>query len=168
MTEDMQHKFYNKYDTSYYGVLYLKFKTTVDMAKILIEKIGKEETLKELEKYGESVAKRSVQNIVKKSPINNFEDFRNAFKGLLNSPLFETCLTYDIVEDTDKKFKMKVTECLWTKVFNDLQEPEIGYCSNCHSDFAMAEAFHPKIKLTRTKTLMQGDDQCDHTYTWEE
>lgn len=28
-------------------------------------------------------------------------------------------LTFDIVEDTDKAFEIKITECLWTKIFRD-------------------------------------------------
>ena len=36
------------------------------------------------------------------------------------------------------------------------------------SDFAMAKAFHPNLKLVRTKSLMKGNDCCDSTYIWEE
>ena len=35
----------------------------------------------------------------------------------------------------------------------------------CCSDYAYCRGFNPKIKLTRTKTLMQGDDCCD--FRWE-
>lgn len=168
MTEEKQHKFYNKFEISYHDAFQLRFKTLAEMGTILIEKIGKEEALKELEKYGENEGIELVQNLLKRFPVNNFDDFKKAFLGLLNAPSFQNGLKYNIVVDSDKELKLKVTKCLWSKVFNDLNKPEIGYCAVCHADFVVAETFHPKIKLTRTKTLMQGNDQCDHTYTWEE
>ncbi len=33
-----------------------------------------------------------------------------------------------------------------------------------NSDFATVTAFNPKLKMIRTKTLMQGADSCDHRY----
>jgi len=34
----------------------------------------------------------------------------------------------------------------------------------CATDLYVAEAFDPPIRFQRTKTLMQGDDHCDHAY----
>jgi hypothetical protein len=54
------------------------------------------------------------------------------------------------------------------KTFKELNATDIGYVLNCRPDFAMAKAQHPKLRLKRTQTLMQGDDCCNHTWYWKE
>jgi hypothetical protein len=34
----------------------------------------------------------------------------------------------------------------------------------CNMDFAWPRAFDPSFRMERTKTLMQGDDHCNHRY----
>ena len=80
---------------------------------------------------------------------------------------YENMMTYEIIEETDKVYEMKVTECLWAKTFRDQNAADIGYATICHGDFSEARAYHPKLKLGRTKTLMQGHDCCNHRWTWE-
>jgi len=53
-------------------------------------------------------------------------------------------------------------------VFKEMKATDLGYVLNCQPDFAYAKACHPNVKLKRTKTLMQGDNYCDHTFYWEE
>lgn len=36
----------------------------------------------------------------------------------------------------------------------------------CYGDYIFLENYHSKVKFTRTKTLIKGDDCCDHTLTW--
>jgi hypothetical protein len=43
----------------------------------------------------------------------------------------------------------------------------IGYFLSCYADFASAEMFDPKLRMIRTKTLMQGDDCCNNRYVIE-
>jgi hypothetical protein len=62
----------------------------------------------------------------------------------------------EIVEDTDKAFELKVTECIWAATFLQAKAGEIGYAAVCYGDYAWAEGFKSKIKLIRDKTLMQG------------
>ena len=37
----------------------------------------------------------------------------------------------------------------------------------CRGDYAIVEGFNPKMRFQRTKTLMLGDDECDHLYSME-
>lgn len=37
----------------------------------------------------------------------------------------------------------------------------------CATDFHSACSFSPKIEFTRTKTLMEGHDHCNHTYSYK-
>jgi hypothetical protein len=69
------------------------------------------------------------------------------------------------VEDQPAAFEVKVEECLWAATFRKHKAEDLGYLLICHPDFAMARGFNPKMKLHRTKTLMQGHKCCNHR--WE-
>jgi hypothetical protein len=44
---------------------------------------------------------------------------------------------------------------------------DIGFATVCFTDYATAAAFNPKLKMIRSKTLMQGHDCCNHRYVME-
>jgi hypothetical protein len=98
----------------------------------------------------------------------SFEDFKAGEKAENASPFFSHTLTLTYPEETSNKLVLHVTECLWAKVFKEMKATDLGYMLNCQPDFAYAQACNPNIKLKRTKTLMQGDSYCDHTFYWEE
>ena len=68
---------------------------------------------------------------------------------------------------TEKAFELKVTECIWASTFLEANMGEFGYAWICWGDYAWAKSFNPKIKLVRDKTLMQGNDYCNHKYIFE-
>ena len=76
-------------------------------------------------------------------------------------------LTLEIVEDTPQAVEVKVTECLWAKTFREMGAAEIGYSLICYRDYADCQGFNPSITMIRSKTLMQGDDYCNHRFVWE-
>ena len=61
----------------------------------------------------------------------------------------------------------RITECLWAKTFCEANAGDIGYACLCHAEAAALHAFNPRIKLTFTKTLMQGHDCCNPRYVME-
>jgi hypothetical protein len=76
-------------------------------------------------------------------------------------------LTLETVQDSPQVFDIKVTECLRAKTFRELDAPDIGYALICHADYADCQGFNPRIVLSRSKTLMQGDECCDHRFVWD-
>jgi len=98
-------------------------------------------------------------------PKNDLATFTSVFK---NPYRFwtHTC-AYDILQYSDKTVEVKYTECLWADVFRDAGAADIGYAAFCHGDFAVAGSCNPKIRLIRTKTLMEGNDCCNHRYVFE-
>jgi hypothetical protein len=82
--------------------------------------------------------------------------------------LFNRFLVYDIVERTDRVCEIRITECLWAKTFREAGAADIGHPVCCAGDSANCQAFNPKMRLERTKTLMQGDDCCDYRWVLEE
>jgi hypothetical protein len=82
-------------------------------------------------------------------------------------PLFQHALAAEIVEDSPQAFEFRISQCLWAKTFREEDAADIGYACVCYPDYAVASGFNPKLKLIRTKTLMQGHDCCNHRYVME-
>jgi hypothetical protein len=40
----------------------------------------------------------------------------------------------------------------------------IGHAAFCNMDYSWRPAFNESFKMERSKTLMQGDDHCNHRY----
>jgi hypothetical protein len=76
-------------------------------------------------------------------------------------------LTSQRIEYTPKSYEMKITECLWAQTFREVNAADLGFATICYGDEAMAAAFDPRLKLTRTKALMNGDDCCHFRWVWE-
>ena len=76
----------------------------------------------------------------------------------------ENLLKYEVLEDSDEKFAVKITKCKYADFYIETGEPEIGYAIHCALDFGEAKSFSSDITLKRTKTIMQGDYYCNHCY----
>jgi hypothetical protein len=108
-------------------------------------------------------AARAVGNAAASSPDRSLA----AWAGLLKEPdeILRHAIAFDIVEDGETAFEVRVTECLWASTFRAADAADLGYSWVCHPDFAMARAFNPEMLLRRDQTLMQGSVHCNHR--WE-
>jgi predicted ArsR family transcriptional regulator len=72
-----------------------------------------------------------------------------------------------VLEVTDKHVALKISRCRGFEAFAHLGAPEICrlYCS---TDDAFIQAFNPKMKMIRTKTIAGGDAYCDHVWALNE
>jgi len=162
-----KHKFLKKFGMSFEGVFQFKYGPYISTLQRLANIIGKDKFIKMLKKASSEVAKQSVKNIIPNLPRNNFDTY---IKTMIFNPLFKNTLSMEIVEKTDKVLELKITECLWAKTVHELKEPDavdIGYALVCYPEIAKTEAFNPKLKVIRTKTLMQGHDCCNIRIVWK-
>ncbi len=60
----------------------------------------------------------------------------------------------------------KTTRCMWADIMKNFPDPELCYAVVCHYDFNAARYINKNFRLTRTKTLMQGDEFCD--FCWHD
>jgi hypothetical protein len=149
---------------TYRQVIGARYRGSIRMAKALQEEMGREKTIEFLKSttsqrmldYGKSQAEKTDDH----SLHSYTEQFRNVDS-------YKNTLVMEIVEDTDKAFELKVTECLWASIFRDAEAGEIGFAMVCHGDYDWAEGFDKRIQLVRDKTLMQGDAICNHRYVWQ-
>ena len=158
-----QHKFEVEFDqkTSVFRQVTQQNRALIGFIKTLQSELKKEELIRLLEVYsanlGRQVGKRQAEN----SPDTSFQSFVATFRP----PNYDKALTLEITEDTDKVFELRVTECVWAKVFRDAGlEGRVGHAAVCNMDYYWPAAFNENFKMERDKTLMQGNDQCNHRY----
>lgn len=60
----------------------------------------------------------------------------------------------------------KTSRCMWVDILEEFADPELGYAVACHYDFNAARYINKNFRLTRTKTLMLGDEMCD--FCWHD
>lgn len=161
-----KHKFQEDSGMSFQEVFKFAYRDHIEVMQFLAKEIGKDKFMEMLKRDGDEWAKREVQKDLKTLPANDFATFRA--EGRKKPDRFwEHVITSTIIEDTDRAIEQRVTECLWAKTYREAEAADLGYILCCYPDFASATAFNPKLKLIRTKTLMQGDDCCNHLYVWE-
>ena len=157
------HPFQKELSITYQWLFEFRFRSNfIPVFKAIEEDIGKENLLVMIKKASSKNNKELGQRVAKRVPVNDLYNFAEPFRNPRD--IFKHANIYEIVEDSETAFEMKVTECLTAKVFREADAADIGYAAVCHADFTLPEGFNPKIKLLRDKTLMQGHDCCNHRY----
>ena len=73
-------------------------------------------------------------------------------------------IQFEVSRRTVDSLALKVNSCFWADEFRRAGGADIGYELCCMADFHIVEVFNPEISYRRMKTLMKGDDCCDHLY----
>jgi hypothetical protein len=132
-----------------------------DFIRTLQAELEYRELLRLLNLHSANVGKQVGESQRANSPDGEFQTFVATFRP----PRYASSLTHEIVEDSEKVFELRVTECLWATVFREARlDGEIGHAAVCNMDYYWPPAFNPDFKMERDKTLMQGDDCCNHRY----
>ncbi len=88
----------------------------------------------------------------------------SAVKSLLWDGLPADQFTVEKIADTEEYLEYRVDRCAIADAIRSLNEPELGYAVVCAWDDGFCKGVNPDIKFTRTKTLINGDDCCNHAY----
>lgn len=85
-------------------------------------------------------------------------------------PMFSQggALEFDILETDDTQAALNVTRCKYAEMYREHGLEEFGYLLGCGRDYALFKGFNPKIKFTRTQTIMEGAEFCDFRFNMEE
>lgn len=70
----------------------------------------------------------------------------------------------DVLEETSTTYHFDVTRCPYHDLYRELGLVELGVAMSCCRDAPHARGFNPRLRLARTKTLMEGDKVCDFRY----
>lgn len=164
--EEEAHKFDNEMEKllTYRQYMKLRYGEFISIVKTFSKQFGKDNVIELIRNQSAENMLKYGQSQAKKSSGNNFQTYVSMFR---NNPYYDKTLTMEIVEDTEKAFEIKVTECIWATTFLQADAGEFGYAAVCFGDYSWAEGFNPKIKMVRDKTLMQGNEYCNHRYIWQ-
>ena len=132
------------------------------------------ETLKA--SHGETVAKKTIEESVRRSAIEQAQQFAAAAPGGTSLKAFQDvmplwtkggALEIEVKEQTDASFAFNVVRCRYAETYKAMGLGEIGHLLSCNRDGAFCEGYDPKLKLERTQTIMQGASHCNFRYTYE-
>ena len=152
ISSDQEKLYKERSEMSYEAIFNFAFRDhLIPLLKTLSEKYNKEEFLILMREVASKAL--SVKEVMDKSNSN------------LNQVFWKHVLEREVIEDSDEAFELKITKCLWEKVYREANATDLGYALACHTDFATAEASNQI--LIRTKTLMQGDDCCNHRWIYK-
>jgi predicted ArsR family transcriptional regulator len=127
----------------------------------LRKELGDEATVRLLNEYSAAYGRQVGEQQAGASPDRTFKTFTAVFRP----PNYADTLTLEIVEDTENAFGLRVTECVWASVFREAGlGGDIGHAAVCNMDYYWPQAFNPAFHMERTKTLMRGDEYCNHRY----
>ena len=160
----VKHKFLEDSNMTFQEVFDFAFKRLIPVLQGLAEELGEDNFLKAIRKVASECALKAGQDNARQLPSNDLAAFKAAGEP---GHFGKHVLTLEMVEDTPQAFEVKVTECLYAKTFREAGAAEIGYSLICHRDYADCQGFNPRITMIRSKTLMQGDDYCNHRFVWE-
>lgn len=156
--------FGEKADMTWQQVFDFSYKGYVGVMKKLAAQIGHEEFLEMLQRASSEAAAERLTALLPPAAPRDLGTFEQGMKG---NSMYRYALVYDIVEESASAFEIRVSQCLWAKTWRAQHAADIGYAVICHPDFAASAAFNAKLRMTRTKTLMQGHDCCNHRWVLE-
>jgi len=125
-----------------------------------IKEYGKDQTVKLVDPVIRELAREGGVQLAKALGGNTIGHFA---KGL-SAWTREDALRLDVKEQTEKTFAFNVTRCRYAEMYKELGVQEYGGLLSCGRDAALITGFNPKIKFTRTQTIMSGAPYCDFRY----
>jgi hypothetical protein len=87
-----------------------------------------------------------------------------SFKAIQSLWTKDDALTIEVVDNAPGVFNFNVTRCRYAETYRAMGLGEIGDILSCNRDGAFCEGYDPRIKLTRTQTIMKGASHCDFRY----
>jgi len=137
------------------------YRSSFQIIRTLRQEMDDGEVIRLLNLTSDEIGRQQGEAHAEAVPDTSFESFVSVFRQMASGG----SLTGEVVEDTERVFEMKVTECLGATVFQEAGlAGEIGHAAVCNMDYTWPPAFNPDFKMERSKTLMQGHDCCNHRY----
>lgn len=73
-------------------------------------------------------------------------------------------LRIEVLRADGTHYDFNVTRCRYAEMYRAMGLAELGAVLSCNRDGAFCEGYDPKLKLTRTQTIMGGAPHCDFRY----
>jgi hypothetical protein len=128
------------------------------------------------ERHGKDEAKRVIAESVRRSAIAQAAQFAaqapggtslRSFIDIQSNWTAENALEIQETHRDDVRFEFNVTRCRYAEMYKAMGLGEIGGLLSCNRDGSFCEGYDPKLKMTRTQTIMEGASHCDFRYRYE-
>jgi hypothetical protein len=73
----------------------------------------------------------------------------------------DDALVIDWLRVEPNQLDFNVTRCRYAENYRELGVADIGDLLSCNRDGALCTAYDPRIRFSRTQTLMEGASHCD-------
>ena len=87
-----------------------------------------------------------------------------SFKSIFPLWTKDDALTIEVLRDEPGAFDFNVTRCRYAETYRAMGLGDLGDVLSCNRDGAFCEGYDPRIKLTRTQTIMGDASHCDFRY----
>ena len=128
--------------------------------KAVSQRIGIDEAQAILRKVNQAEAFQRGRGMAEEMGGNGIEELVGEVAGWGRGGTWEM----DILEQTPKAYFFDVTRCPYYEKYKELGLEEFGVGLSCCRDEPFARGFNPRLRLERTKTIMEGADHCDFRY----
>ena len=128
------------------------------------------------ELVGKDTARKIIETAVRASAIAQGKAFAaqeaqgtslQTFVDIQKHWTAENALEIEPERQDATHFEFKVTRCRYAEMYKDMGLGEIGHLLSCNRDGTFCEGYDPKLKLTRTQTIMGGASHCDFKFRYE-
>jgi hypothetical protein len=124
---------------------------------------------------GEETARRILTNAVVKLAKSTAASMAakaetpdlDAFRAIQGAWTAEDALRTEVIKSTPTEYHFNVVKCRYSEMYREMGLAELGAILSCNRDGAFCEGYDPKLKMTRTQTIMGGASHCDFRYVYE-
>ena len=79
----------------------------------------------------------------------------------------DDAMQIEVLEQNPHRFAFNVQRCRYAEMYQALGIPELGSLLSCNRDLSLIQGFNPRMRLTRTQTIMEGAPFCDFRFELE-
>ncbi len=141
----------------------IEAKAIAPIMEAMAERIGRDEAMNLVKEIHEAEAYERGKDSIQASGPNGIDELVIEVESWGEGGVFE----YKMIEKTESTYFFDVTQCPYHTKYKELGLEELGVVLSCCRDEPHARGFNPKLRLFRTKTLMEGEDCCDFRYHLE-
>ncbi len=122
---------------------------------------------------GEDKAREILRRAIRRAAIDSGAEIASrtpggadleSFKGILPLWTKDDALTIEVLDEAPGVLDFNVTRCRYAETYRAMGLGDIGEILSCNRDGAFCEGYDPRIRLTRTQTIMGGARHCDFRY----
>jgi hypothetical protein len=144
--------------------VFLQRQIEVRLLKPVIERLsaefGKDEVLNNIRTTIEKIAFESGGKLKESTSGNILSVLADYWQKLAEGDSL-------VMEDfllSDSRLSFKITHCKYADYYKLLKAEELGEVFSCCRDKAFIMGFSNNIKMSRSKTIMEGNSGCNFTY----